>query len=58
MVWGFYNFVKGAFAAKKTTLPQRTQSRHNSTPIQSFPVKYRFAFHRVNFPTGQAEKNS
>jgi len=37
----------------------------NCTQIWSFPVKYRFAFHRVNFltpirsslPTGQAEKN-
>jgi len=25
------------------------------TLVQSFPVKYRFAFHRVNFLTGQAD---
>ena len=24
-------------------------------PVRSFPVKYCFAFHRVNFPTGQAK---
>jgi len=46
--------LKGLFVLTKTwyIVPKIS---HEDTPIRSFPVKYRFAFHRVNFSTGQAD---